>query len=164
MLRNPDASGLIRPVRLNDLSHGATQISFAGAYENEERCDVANHFGLMLELVLALALVLLFSAWFVSFFDRRVRLGLVPLWRRVVSWGTLLLLTASLIEALYCFEFWGRGGRSFGVILLLAETGLVLAAAAFLTCWFASRKTLACLLPSTLLIAGAWFLMLSRLA
>ena len=118
----------------------------------------------MLELVLALAIVLLFSAWFASFFDRRVRLGLLPLWRRVVSWGALLLLTASLIEVLYCFELVGRGVLSFGVMLSLAETGLVFAAVTFLTCWFASRKTLACLLPSTILVAGSWFLVLSRAA
>src|SRR2546425_1807310 len=116
----------------------------------------------MLELVLALAMALLFSAWFASFFDRRVRLGLVPLWRRVVSWGALLLLTASLIEVLFCFELVARGVHSLGVILSLAETGLVFAAAAFFTCWFASRQTLACLLPSTVLVASSWFLMLSR--
>src|SRR2546425_11760175 len=116
----------------------------------------------MLELVLALAIVLLFSAWFASFFDRRVRLGLVPFWRRVVSWGALLLLTASLIEVLYCFELVGRGVLSFGVMLSLAETGLVFAAVSFLTCWVASRKTLAGLFPSAILVAGSWVLVFSR--
>src|SRR5437762_10581610 len=92
----------------------------------------------MLELVLALAMVLLLSAWFASFFDRRVRLGLVPAWRRVIAGIGLLLLTVSLIELLYCYQR-TRGG-SFGLILSLAESGLVLAAVACLTCGFASAK------------------------
>ena len=117
----------------------------------------------MLELALALAMVLLFSAWFASFFDRRVRLGFVPAWRRVTAGIGLLLLTVSLIELLYCYERIGGGVLSFGVMLSLVETGLVLTAAAFLTGWFASRKTLACLLPSTLLVGGSWLLLLSRL-
>ena len=117
----------------------------------------------MLELVIALSMVLLFSAWFASFFDRCVRLGFVPKWRRIVSWGSLLLLSASLIEAVYCLELVSRGAPRFSVTVSLAQTGLVLAAAAFLTCWFGSRQTLACLLPSTLLVAGSWYLMLARL-
>ena len=117
----------------------------------------------MLELLIALSMVLLFSAWFASFFDRRVRLGFVPLWRRIVSWFALFVLTVSLIELLYCFERIGRGVLSFGDILMLAETGLAFAGAAFLTCWFASRKTVACLLPSTALVGGSWLLLLSRL-
>ena len=118
----------------------------------------------MLELVFALAMVLLFSAWFASFFDRRVRLGHVPLWRRFVAWGSLLLLTVSLVELLYCFELVSRSVHSFSAVLSLFETGFVFAVAALLTCWFASRKTLACLLPSTLLVGAAWFLVLSRVA
>ena len=118
----------------------------------------------MLELVLALAMVLLFSAWFASFFDRRVRLGLVPLWRRFVAWGALLLLTVSLFELLYCFDLSSRSVVSVSVALSLFETGFVFAAAALLTCWFGSRKTLACLLPSALLVGAAWFLVLARVA
>jgi hypothetical protein len=119
---------------------------------------------MMVDVAIALALVLLLSAWFASFFDRRARLGLVPFWRRVVAWVALLMLTASFIELLYCFEGVGRGGPSPGVFLSLFETGLVLAAAAFLTCWFSSRTMLACLLPSTILVVISWFLVLSLLA
>ena len=113
----------------------------------------------MLELAIAVAMVLLFSAWFASFFDRRVRLGFVPLWRRFIAWGALLLLTVSLIELLVA-----QSVRSAGFMLVLFETGLVLAAGALLTCWFGSRKTLACLLPSALLVGASWFLVLSRVA
>jgi len=116
----------------------------------------------MIELVLAIAMVLLFSAWFASFFDRRVRLGFVPWWRRLIVWGALLLLTASLVELLYCVSLVDQSVRPGGLVLSLFETGLVFAAIALLTCWFGSRKTLACLLPSTLLIGGSWFLVLSR--
>jgi hypothetical protein len=119
---------------------------------------------MIVDVAIALALVLLVSAWFASFFDRRARLGLVPSWRRVVARVALLMLTASLIELLYCFEVVGRSGHSLGVILSLFETGLILAVAAFLTCWFSSRTALACLLPSTLLVGVSWFLMLSLIA
>ena len=117
----------------------------------------------MLELTLALAMVMLFSAWFASFFDRRVRLGFVPRWRRVTAGFGLLLLTVSLFELLYCFDHVGPDPLSFRLLVSLSETGLVLAMAAFLTSWFASRKTFACLLPSTLLVGGSWLLLLSRL-
>jgi len=116
----------------------------------------------MIELALALAMVLLFSAWFASFFDRRVKLGLVPLWRRFIAWGGLLLLTVSLIELIYLFTVVSRA--SAGLALLLFETGLVLAGGALVTCWFGSRKTLACLLPATFLVGVSWFVLLSRLA
>jgi hypothetical protein len=116
---------------------------------------------MIVDVAIALALVLLCSAWFGSFFDRRARLGLVPFWRRVVAWVALLMLTASLIELLYCLEIVGRSGHSLSVILSLFETGLVLAVAAFLACWFSSRTTLACLLPSTILVGISWFLVLS---
>jgi len=119
---------------------------------------------MILDVTIALALVLLLSAWFTSFFDRRVRLRLVPFWRRVVAWVALLILTASFIELLYCFEGIGRSGPSPSVMLSLFETGLVLAIAAFLTCWFSSRTTLACLLPSTILVGISWFLLLSLIA
>ena len=113
----------------------------------------------MLEVAIAVAMALLFSAWFASFFDRRVRLGFVPLWRRFIAWGALLLLTASLIELLVA-----QSVRSASFMLVLFETGLVFAAGALLTCWFGSRKTLACLLPSTLLVGASWFLALARVA
>jgi hypothetical protein len=113
----------------------------------------------MLELAIAVAMVLLFSAWFASFFDRRVRLGFVPLWRRFITWGALLLLTASLIELLVA-----QSVRSSSFMLVLFETGFVFAVGALLTCWFGSRNTLACLLPSTLLVGASWFLVLSRVA
>jgi hypothetical protein len=118
----------------------------------------------MLELVFALTIVLLFSAWFASFFDRRVRLGFVPVWRRFVAWGALLLLTVSLVELLYCFELSLRSVRPVSVVFSLFETGLTFAGAALLTCWFGSRRTRACLLPSALLVAAAWFLVLARVA
>ena len=116
----------------------------------------------MLELILALAIVLLFSAWFASFFDRRVRLGFVPLWRRFIAWGGLLLLTVSLVELIYFFSIVRQ--TSAGFALSLFDTGLLLAAGALVTCWFGSRKTLACLLPATLLVCVSWFVLLSRLA
>jgi hypothetical protein len=118
----------------------------------------------MVELLLALALVLLFSAWFASFVDRRVRLGLIPLWRRVIAWGGLLLLSGSFIELLYCFTVVSGSVQSVNVVLSLFETGLVFVAAGFLTGWFGSRKTLACSLPCTLLVGISWFLLLSRVA
>ena len=116
------------------------------------------------DFVIALALVLLFSAWFASFFDRRVRLGFLPLWRRVISWVALLMLTVSLVELLYCFQLVGRSVHSINVVLSLFETGLVLAVGAFSTCWFSTWKTLACLLPSTILVGISWFLVLSLAA
>jgi len=114
----------------------------------------------MLELLIAFAIVLLFSAWFASFFDRRVRLGFVPWWRRFVAWSALFLLTVSLIELIYFFS----SVRSIGLVLPFFAAGFVLAVAAFLTCWFGSRMTLACLLPSTLLVGTSWFLVLARFA
>ena len=119
---------------------------------------------MILDIAIALALALLFSAWFASFFDRRARLGLVPFWRRVVARVALLMLTASFFELIYCFEGVGRSGHSLSFILSLFETGLVLAVAAFLTCWFSSRTTLACVLPSTILVGISWFLVLSLIA
>jgi len=113
----------------------------------------------MLELALALAMVLLFSAWFASFFDRRVRLGLVPLWRRFIAWGGLLLLTVSVFELLVA-----QSVRTVSSMLFLFETGTVFAVGAFLTCWFGSRNTLACLLPATVVVGVSWFLALSRFA
>ena len=117
----------------------------------------------MLELVMTLSLVSLCSAWFASFFDRRIRLGFVPLWRRIVVAGALLSSTASLIILLYCYELVGRSALAFTVIVSLAECGLVFAAIAFVTCWFGSRKTLACLLPSIAFVVGSWFIILTRI-
>jgi hypothetical protein len=93
-----------------------------------------------------------------------VRLGYVPVWRRFVAWGSLLLLTVSLVELLYCFELVNGSAHSFSAVLTLFQTGFVFAVAALLTCWFGNRKTVACLLPSILLVGAAWFLVLSRVA
>src|SRR5438552_13439600 len=110
-------------------------------------------------LVLALALVLLFSAWISSFFDRRVRS--IPIWRRIVSWVALVALTVSLIELLHSSDVPGNAGR-LAAIAPFAKTGLVLTGVAFLTCWFSTWKTLACLLSSTILVGLSWFFELLR--
>lgn len=111
------------------------------------------------ELILAVSMVLLLSGWFASFFDRHVRLGLVPMWRRVLSWIALVALTVSLIGLLR-YSVIPRN-EHLNVILPFGLTGLALAGLALLTCWFSSLKTLACLLPSTLLIGLSWVLQLA---
>ena len=111
-------------------------------------------------LVIALALVLLFAAWMASFFDRAVRL--TPIWRRVVAWVALLALTVSLAELLWSSSL--PLSHSPAVMLPFFQSGLVFAAVAFLTYWFGTRKTLACLLPSTILVGLSWFLGLVAIA
>ena len=111
------------------------------------------------DLLLTLAMILLLAAWLVSFFDKRVRLGLVPFWRRILSWVSLLALTISLIELIRASDAMAVA-RSYrlDIIAPFARVGLLCAAAAFVTCWFSSWRTLACLLPSTVLVGFLWFM------
>jgi hypothetical protein len=115
----------------------------------------------MLELVIALSMVSLFSAWFASFFDRRVRLRFVPRWRHgrcrrvtlvngVLNHSFLLLRTYGPGRTRlyrYCFARGMRFGVRGGCIPNFS---------------FGSRKTVACLLSAIAFVAGSWYLMLSR--
>jgi hypothetical protein len=111
------------------------------------------------DLLLALAIILLLSAWLGSFFDKRVRLGLVPLWRRILSWTSLLALTISAIELIRASDALAVAhSYRLDIIAPFARVGLMCTAATFVTCWFSPWKTLACLLASTVLIAFLWFM------
>lgn len=106
----------------------------------------------------AVCLVLVLVAWISSFFDKAVRS--LPSWRRVVSWTALISLTGSIIELLRCSEVMTQtaSAHRFNIIVPFARIGFVLAVAAFSTCWFSTWKTVACLLPSTLIVGLLWFL------
>ena len=111
----------------------------------------------MAELLFVIAVLSLGLAWFFWVVGWKHRT--VAVWRRLLSLVALIAVGASAIELLRCrvavqhSDFMQR----LDIVPHCASTGLLLTAAALLVCWFSPRKTLLCLLPSTVIIGFLWW-------
>ena len=109
-------------------------------------------------LTSVLLLVLACVFWVVDRFGRSIRV-----WRRILTWvclitltcaigqfGRYLLLTQEAENANWVFN------ERLSPMLHVVRVGTNFAALAFVSCWFATRKTLVCASASTLIIGFLW--------
>ena len=110
------------------------------------------------ELLVLLAILLLAGGWYFSVPARYRRT--IPMWRQLLSFAALTSLTAAVMELLGGSVILQTADfdRRFHVIPRLALVGLMLTSVAFVTCWFATRRAIICILPSTLIVGFLWFL------
>ena len=109
------------------------------------------------ELLLLLAILLLAGGWYFSIPARYRRT--IPIWRQLLSFAALTSLNAAIMELLGSSVILQAADfeRRFHAIPRLALVGLLLTLVALVTCWFATRRAIICILPSTLIIGFLWF-------
>ena len=108
------------------------------------------------ELLILLAILLLAGGWYFSIPARYRRT--ISIWRQLLSFAALTSLTAAIMELLGSSVILQTADfeRRFHAIPRLAVVGLLLTLVALVTCWFATRRAIICILPSTLIVGFLW--------